>query len=174
MLKSFHSLTWPLHQVCMGKCFTIQYQEKKIFSIIFFFLIVFLSINFDWFWLMSNYCTDVIVHYKVLCFFFLFVIALMLCNRVWFLDVIEPLFLALLLLCQFVMHWCCCALDVEPLVLALMLLCLCIVALMLLCKMYVLVLRVLEPVVWHWCCYAIRILRCFESTGNSCISLLQF
>ena len=44
---------------------------------------------------------------------------------------------------------------------------------MLMCKMYVLVLRVLEPVVWH-CYYAIGILRCFESTGYSCISLLQF
>ena len=29
LLTSFHSLTWPLHQVCMGKCLTIQYYEKK-------------------------------------------------------------------------------------------------------------------------------------------------
>ena len=25
LLTSFHSLTWPLHQVCMGKCLAIQY-----------------------------------------------------------------------------------------------------------------------------------------------------
>ena len=39
--------------------------------------------------------------------------------------------------------------DIEPLVLVLMLLCLYVVALMLLCNMYIMVLRVLEPVVWH-------------------------
>ena len=72
---------------------------------------------------------------------------MLLCNNIWFLDVIEPLVLVLMLLCQYVMHCCYCALDVEPLVLALMLLCLCVVALMLLCRMYILVLRVLEPVV---------------------------
>ena len=61
------------------------------------------------------------------------------CNR--------TLLLALMLLCLYMLHRCYCALVVEPLVLALMLLCLYVVALMLLCNMYIMVLRVLEPVV---------------------------
>ena len=149
MLTSFHSLTWPLHQVCMGKCFSIQYKEKKIFSIILFlcFIIFFNFGSFNW-WATALMLLCII---GSICFFFFF--ALMLLCSIWFLDVIEPL-LALMLLCQ------------------------CYVALMLLCigcrtfsvgtdvlvpvcgctdvivQHLCLVLRVLEPVVWQWCCYA--------------------
>ena len=156
-----------------GKLFYHIILREKIFSIILFSC----YIIFNWFWLvwlMSN-CTDVIVHYRFYVFFLLtlynctdVVVQCMVlgCNRtfVW-----HWCYYA-----NFMLHWCCCALEVEPLVLALMFWCLCMVALMLLCNVYILVLRVLEPVVWHWCYYAIRILRCFESTGYSCISLLQF
>ena len=39
LLTSFHSLTWPLHQVCMGKCLDIQYSEKN-YSLQYCFLII--------------------------------------------------------------------------------------------------------------------------------------
>ena len=39
LLTKFHSLTWPLHQVCVGKCLAIQYSEKN-YSLQYCFLII--------------------------------------------------------------------------------------------------------------------------------------
>ena len=99
---------------------------------------------------------------------------MLLCKSIWVLRCSRTLVLALMLLCQFVMHCCYCALNVEPLVLALMLLCLYIVALMLLCMMYVLVLRVLEPVVGTDVIVPLGFLDVLNPTGYSLYLLLQF
>ena len=43
LLTSFHSQTWTLHQVCMGKCFSIPFCENNILNNIIFFYLYFIQ-----------------------------------------------------------------------------------------------------------------------------------